>query len=138
MTSLLKLNRLCPFWNKHFGLLGFNSCMVSSCNSRSVMLFTLPCDKQITPNNKPKVSCKFKTNHRDGHFPYITSDTKCCAQFCDWQVRNSSSDSKSSPITSEKRTIGSLSATLVDNSSNSIKPYLQLMRLDRPIGNYNN
>lgn len=33
-----------------------------------------------------------------------------------------------------KRSVGSLSAALVDNSSVSIKPYLKLMRLDRPIG----
>lgn len=34
----------------------------------------------------------------------------------------------------KKRSVGSLSAALVDSSSVSIKPYLKLMRLDRPIG----
>lgn len=38
-------------------------------------------------------------------------------------------------ISNEKnKPVGSLSAALVDNSSVSIKPYLKLMRLDRPIG----
>lgn len=135
MNSLIRLNRLGSFLNKNFGLLSLNSCVH---NSHGLIFYKLSCNDQTTLNHQLNVRQRVQINNSDGHFlRQVRSDTKCCAQVCDLQLRSSSSDSKSSPTTSEKRSIGSLSATLVDNSSNSIKPYLQLMRLDRPIGKKN-